>query len=420
MIYLDYAATTPIDSKVLRKILPYLKEDYGNPSSIHILGQKALIAIDKAREEIAKFLSCSSEEIIFTGSATEANNLAIKGIIEGLGLRINRSAPCNCSAIKQASSFKSHIIVSQIEHHAVLEPCHQLEKKGLAEVTYLPVNKEGLISVSALEKAIKPNTVLISIMYANNEIGTIQPIAEMANVIRHFRNSESQIPKPKQYPISNAQYPIFHTDAVQAINYLDCDVKKLEIDLLTLSAHKIYGPKGVGALFVKKGTEISAQILGGGHEFDLRSGTENVAGIVGLGEAIKEIKNQRLKIKDLEKLRNKLIDGILKNIPGSKLNGSRKNRLPNNANLTFEGAEGEALVIALDQEGICASTGSSCSSRSLEPSHVLLALGLSYGQAHGSLRLTLGRYTTEKEIGKVLRVLPKIVERLRKISGYRI
>ena len=386
-IYLDYAATTPLDPKVLEAMLPYLKEEYGNPSSIHSLGQRALLAIDKAREEVAEFLNCQAEEIIFTGSATEANNLAIKGVIQNLKSEIGNAKP--------------HIITSQIEHHAILEPCHQLEKKGLAEVTYLPVNKEGIVSVSEVKKAIKKNTVLISIMYANNEIGTVQPIAEIGKLLKSI--------KSKIY---------FHTDAVQAINYLDCDVHKLGIDLLTLSAHKIYGPKGIGALFIRKGTPLEPQILGGGHEFGFRSGTENVAGIVGLGTAVVEVKNQKSKIKNLERLRDKLINEILKNIPGSKLNGSRKNRLPNNANFTFEGVEGEALVIALDQEGICASTGSACSSKSLEPSHVLLALGLSEIGAHGSLRLTLGRYTTEKEIEKILKVLPKIIKRLRKISGY--
>jgi cysteine desulfurase len=257
-------------------------------------------------------------------------------------------------------------------------------------------------------------------MYANNEIGTIQPITEIAKVIRNFRNSKSQIPKPKQIPSTKSQFPIFHTDAVQAVNYLVCDVQKLGVDLLTLSGHKIYGPKGIGALFIKKGIPIEPEILGGGHEFGLRSGTENVAGIVGLGVAIKKVQSSKFKVKSLVKLRDKLIEGILKTVPDSQLNGSREKRLPNNANFSFKGVEGEAIVIALDQEGICVSTGSACSSKSLEPSHVLLALGLSHPEAHGSLRLSLGRYTTEKEIDKVLEVLPKIVERLRKISGYRV
>ncbi|MCD5397034.1 MAG: cysteine desulfurase [Candidatus Pacebacteria bacterium] len=391
-VYLDYAATTPIDPKVLKAMMPYLKDDYGNASSIHALGQKALIAIDRARDQVAEFLNCQAEEIIFTGSATEANNLAIKGIIEGFKL--------------QDSSFKPHIITSQIEHDAVLEPCRQLEKKGV-EVTYLPVNKQGLVSVADIEKAIKPQTILISIMYANNEIGTIEPIAEIGKLIKEI-NSHCQKSKV-----------IFHTDAVQAINYLDCDVQKLGVDLLTLSGHKIYGPKGIGVLFVRKGTTIEPQILGGGHEFGLRSGTENVPGIVGLGQAVVEVRLQQTMLQQtMEKLRDRLINGILKNIPDSQLNGSRTKRLCNNINISFKGVEGEAMVIALDQEGIAVSTGSACSSKSLESSHVLLALGLSHEQTHGSLRITLGKDTTEKEIDKVLKILPKVVQRLRQISGY--
>lgn len=391
-IYLDYAATTPIDPDVLRAMLPYLKEDYGNPSSIHQLGQRALMAIDKAREQVANFLNCQAEEIVFTGSATEADNLAIKGVIEALKFKVKEE--------------KFHIITSSIEHHAVLEPCHQLEKRGLAKVTYLPVNKEGFVAPADVRKAIQENTALVSIMYANNEVGTIQPIAEIGKLIKKINE------KRVKFKI------FFHSDAVQAINYLNSDVQHLGVDLLTLSAHKIYGPKGVGALFVRKGTPLEPLIFGGGHEFGIRSGTENVPGIVGLGKAIEKIKRMRSEGARLEKLRDKLIEGILKNIPDCQLNGSRQKRLPNNVNVSFKGAEGEAMVIALDQEGICVSTGSACSSKSLEPSHVLLALGLSPEQAHGSLRLSLGRFTTEAEIDKVLKTLPPIVARLRKFSGY--
>ena len=376
-IYLDYAATTPIDPKVLRAMTPYLKKEFGNPSSIHNFGQKARTAIDEARQLVANFLGCEAAEIIFTGSATEANNLAI--------LRLVKKG--------------DHIITSQIDHHAVLEPCRALEKRGV-EVTYLPVDKEGLVSVSDVEKAMKPNTVLVSIMYANNEIGTIQPIADIAKVIPSGIH--------------------FHTDAAQAANYLDCNVKKLGVDLLTLSGHKIYGPKGIGALYVRERTQISPLIYGGGHEHGLRSGTENVAGIVGFGQAIKEIQDPKIKIQNIKirQLRDKLIKGVLRLIPDCRLNGTLINRLPNNANFTFKGAEGEALVIALNQKGIAVSTGSACSSKSLESSHVLLALGLSEEEAHGSLRISLGRYTSEKEIEKLLKALPPIVERLRKISGY--
>jgi len=409
-IYLDNAASTPVDGEVLKAMLPYFEREYGNASSVHNFGQKARAAIDRAREQVADFLNCQVSEIIFTGSATEADNLAIFGVVRDF----------------QERRIKPHFITTRIEHDAVLESCKKLEKEGV-EVTYLPVDKEGIVRVSDVKKAIKKNTVLVSVMYANNEIGTVQPIAEIANIIRNFRNSKFQAPNPKQIPNLKSQFPIFHTDAVQAVNYLDCDVKKLGVDLLTLSAHKIYGPKGVGALYVKEGTPILPIIFGGGHEQGLRPGTENTPGIVGLGKAIEKVKSEKTsansvessKIKNLERLRDKLIDGILKRIPDSRLNGSRVNRLPNNANFSFRGAEGESIAISLDREGIAASTGSACSSKSLEPSHVLLALGLSPEEVHGSLRLTLGRYTTEEDINKVLEVLPKIIERLRKLSPFK-
>lgn len=384
-IYLDYAATTPVDPKVLRAMLPYLKKDFGNPSSIYSFGQKALGAVDEARQAVADFLGSEAQEIIFTGSATEANNLAIFG------------------TVKAAKVSKPHIVTSQIEHHAILEPCKILEKQGV-EITYLPVDQTGLVKVADVKKAIKPSTVLVSIMYANNEIGTVQPLAEISKAIKS-KNAKTY----------------FHTDAVQAVNYLECDVKKLGVNLLTLSGHKIYGPKGVGALYVKKGTLIHPLIYGGGHESGWRSGTENVPGIVGLAAAIKEVQEPKIKIQNIKikHSRDKLIKTILKVMPGARLNGSATQRLPNNVNLSFKGAEGEAIVIALDQKGIAVSTGSACSSKTLEPSHVLRALGLSHEEAHGSLRITLGRHTTQKEIEKFLKVLPPIVQRLRKISDYK-
>lgn len=377
-IYLDYAATTPINREVLKAMRPYLKKDFGNPSSIHGFGQKALAAVDGARQKVADFLGCLSQEIVFTGSATEANNLAIFGLVKKGG----------------------HIITSGIEHHALFEPCQVLEKQGV-EVTYLPVDRQGLVKISDVGKAIKQNTVLVSIMYANNEIGTIQPIAEIAKIL-----------KPKIY---------FHTDAVQAVNYLDCGVKKLGVDLLTMSSHKIYGPKGVGVLYVKKGTPLSPLIYGGDQENGLRSGTENVAGIVGLAAAIEGVQDPKIKIQSIKtrQLRDKLIKTVLKFIPDSRLNGSEVSRLSNNINFSFAGAEGEAIVIALDQKGIAVSTGSACSSKTLKPSHVLLALGLSEEQADCSLRISLGRNTTGEEISRFLKVLPGIVGRLRKISGYK-
>ena len=392
-IYLDYAATTPIAPRVLRAMLPFLKENFGNPSSIHYFGQKAQTAIDEAREKVAKFLSCTPEGIIFTGSATEANNLAIRGVTEAVNQNIKKPL---------------HIITSQIEHKAVLETCKDLEKKG-TEVTYLPVDNQGIIKISDLAKKIKENTVLVSIMYANNEIGSVQPIVEIGKLLKNINRIKEK---------SKVQKTYFHTDAVQAVNYLDCNVERLGIDLLTLSGHKIYGPKGVGALYIKKGTPIKAQIFGGGQEQGLRSGTENVAGIAGLAAAIEEARSKKSKARKIKRLRNKLVRGILKTIPDVKINETLEISLPNIANFSFKGAEGEAIVVALDQKGICVSTGSACAAKSLEPSHVLLALGLSEEEAHTSVRFSLGRYTTQREMNKALKILPKVIEKLRKISGY--
>lgn len=381
-IYLDYSATTPLDPNVLRAMLPYLKKEFGNPSSIHRFGQKALSAVDQARESAAKFLGCNSSEIIFTGSASEANNLALFGLLKA----------------------GDHVITTQIEHPAVLGPCQELEKRGV-EATYLPVDEEGLLRASDVAKALRPNTVLVSVMYANNEIGTIQPIAEIGRLLKNLKKRV-----------------FFHTDAVQAANYLDCSVEKLGVDLLTLSSHKIYGPKGVGLLYLKDNINVKPLIYGGGHEQGRRSGTENVAGIVGFGRALEEIKNPRSRIQDIKirQMRDKLIKVLLKSVPGCRLNGSAVKRLPNNVNISFKGVEGEAALIALDQKGVALSTGSACSAKSLQPSHVLLAIGLSHEESHGSLRITLGRYTARQEIEKLLRVLPPVVERLRKMSGYKL
>ncbi|OGZ33022.1 MAG: hypothetical protein A2V69_00195 [Candidatus Portnoybacteria bacterium RBG_13_40_8] len=391
-IYFDYAATTPLDKDVLKKMLPYLKEKYGNPSSIHKFGREASAAIDNARIQVAKFLGCKEAEIIFTGSASESDNLAIRGLIKSL-----RRA--------KGAGEKIHIITSQIEHKAVLETCNDLEKEGI-KVTYLPVGPDGIINIDDLESEITPETDLITIMYANNEIGAIQPIKKIGQIIKKLnQNKEHRI--------------YFHIDAVQAANWLDLNVNELGVDLLTLSGHKIYGPKGVGVLFARENVKISPIITGGAHEFNLRAGTENVAGIVGMGETITKIKNQKSKVKSIEKLRDKLIKGVLTKVKGSKLNGPIKDedKLPNIANFSFEGCEGEALVMYLDQAGIAVSTGSACTSQALTPSHVLIAMGLSDLEAHSSLRVSLGRYTTLAEVNYFLKVLPKTVERLRKISG---
>ncbi|MBU1177675.1 cysteine desulfurase NifS [Patescibacteria group bacterium] len=383
-IYLDHAATTPVDPEVFSAMEPYFTEHYGNPASIHTVGQKAIIAVDEAREQVANFLGCKTSEVIFTSGATESNNFVLKGVSEA------------------SKIDKPHIITSTIEHPCILDTCQHLEKKGV-EVTYLPVDKEGVVNTKSVQEAIKENTILISIMYANNEIGTIQPITEIGEIVKKTNQErKNQL--------------IFHTDAVQAIQYLDCDVKKLGVDLLSLSGHKFYGPKGVGVLFVKEGTLIEKIQHGGHQEYNKRAGTLNVPGIVGLGKAIELAGKNHAQNSQQQKLRDLLINNILKNIPDSHLNGSNKHRLPNNANLRFDRIEGESIMLHLDFEGIAVSTGSACTSGTLEPSHVLLAIGVAKEQAHGSIRFTLGKDTTEDNIKKVLEVLPLIVEKLRKMS----
>ena len=383
-IYLDHAATTPIDSVVFKKMQPYFDIKYGNASSVHKAGDLARQGIDKARKQISDFLNCSPDEIYFTGGATESNNWIIQGIVEKT----------------RESIKKPHIITSVFEHKAILEPIRILEKKGLIESTLILVNHDGLIEIEQIKKAIKKNTILVSIMYANSEIGTIQPIKQIGELIKKIN--------PKI---------LFHTDAVQAVNYLDCNVNNLNVDALSLSGHKIYGPKGIGALYFKKGTLINSFIHGGGQERGMRAGTENVPGIVGLGEAISLVAKKQKDNNKIKKLRNKLITGIIRDIPDVELNGSLEYRLPNNLNISFKGVEGEGILIDLSEKGIYVSTGSACASHSLSPSYVLLALGLSHEQAHASIRFTLGRQTKESDIDYVLEVLIKVIKRLRKISG---
>ena len=375
-VYMDHAATTPMDKEVFEAMKPYFLEKYGNASSLHSFGMEAKEALEKSRERVANLIGASVDEIIFTGGGTESDNLAIKGIAFRAG--------------------KGHIITSSIEHPAVLETCKFLEKKGF-RVTYLPVDKYGIINPEDVENAIEKDTILITIMHANNEIGTIEPIEEIGKIA-----SENNIP--------------FHTDAVQSVGKLPIDVKKINVDLLSISAHKIYGPKGVGALYVKKGTKIDAIIHGGGHERGLRSSTENIPGIVGLAKAC-SLAGERMEVdgKKMKRLRDMLIKGVLE-IEESHLNGHPEKRLPNNAHFYFKGIEGESLILMLDDAGIAASTGSACSSKKLMPSHVLLAIGLRPEDAHGSLRLTLGRENSKEEVEYVLETLPKIVKKLREIS----
>lgn len=381
MIYLDYNATTPADPRVLAKMLPYLKDIYSNPSSVYRFAQESRRAVEEARENLARLLSAENNEIIFTSGGTEADNTAIKGI-----------------ALTKRDKGK-HIITSKIEHHAVLHTCGALEEQGF-EVTYLGVDESGRISLEELKKSIRGDTILVSIMHANNEVGTIQPIKEIADICR-------------------SRGVCFHSDAVQSVGKVDVDVKALGLDLLSLSGHKFYGPKGVGALYVRGGIKFTPLFHGGGHERGRRSGTENVAGIVGLGEAARIAKVEIVKeAKRIRPLRDKLEAGILRSIPEVKVNGDPENRMFNTTNVCIKYIEGESILINLDFEGICASSGSACTSGSLEPSHVLLAMGIPAEFAHGSLRMSLGRHTSEKEIDKVLAILPPIVERLRKMSPF--
>ncbi|NLY92138.1 MAG: cysteine desulfurase NifS [Firmicutes bacterium] len=379
MIYLDHAATTPVKPEVLKEMLPYFTEEYGNPSSVYRLAQRNKKAIDDARAVVAKNLGAQPNEIFFTSGGTEADNWAIKGMAEALKEKGN------------------HIITTNIEHHAVLHTCQYLEKHGF-EVTYLPVNPDGLITPEQVEAAIRPETILISIMYANNEIGTIMPISEIGAVA-------------KRHGV------VFHTDAVQAVGHLPIDVKAQNIDLLSLSGHKFYGPKGIGALYVRRGLKLPSFLHGGGQERGRRAGTENVPGIVGLAKAIdRAYQDLAAKNAKIKALRDYLIDGIYERIPYCRLNGHRERRLPNNANFSFEFVEGESLLLLLDMEGIAASSGSACTSGSLDPSHVLLALGLPHELAHGSVRFTLGEDNTKEEIDLVLAKLPAFVERMRAMS----
>jgi cysteine desulfurase len=394
-IYLDYAATTPVDSRVLRAMMPYLKDKFGNPSSLHSWGREARVAVEESRKKLAKFLGASLEEIVFTSCATESINLSHKGLIKSIFRRLKQ--------VKKPP----HIITSAIEHKAVLESCQSMERIGVAKVTYLPVDKNGLVKLSEIEKAIRPETCLVSIMYVNNEIGTIESIAEIGKLIKKYN----------QYSRKNREIKIyFHTDATQAIQYLNCDVDTLGVDLLSLTGHKFYAPKGVGALYLRKGTPISPWQSGGGQESGLRGGTENVAPIVGLCRALELVKREKQKTrKSVSKLRNQLIRGVLQ-IPRTRLTGHPSRRAPHIASFVIQGAEGEAMLLHLDAAGIAASSGSACTSGNLEPSHVLLAMGISPELAHGSLRFSLGKQTTQAEIEYVIKVLPGIVEKLRKMA----
>lgn len=378
-VYLDHAATTYVKKEVLDEMMPFFYESFGNPSSVYSLGQENKKAVELAKERIAKAIGANSNEIYFTSGGCEADNWVIKGIASANRDRGN------------------HIITTSIEHPAIINSCKYLEKNGF-EVTFLGVDENGQVRLDELENAIKDNTVLISVMFANNEIGTIQPIREIAE-IAHKHNV------------------YLHTDAVQAVGSIKLDVKDLGVDMLSMSGHKFYGPKGIGALYIKKGTKIDSLIHGGGQEQGKRAGTENVPSIVGMGKAIEMIyDNFDENNEKIIRLREKLINGVLNTIPHVRLNGHRTSRLPGNTNFSFSFIEGEALLLMLNMKGVSGSSGSACSSGSLDPSHVLLAIGLDHGTAHGSLRLSLGSENTEEDIDYVLDILPGIVERLREMS----
>ena len=381
VIYADNAATTAMSDKAIGAMLPYLKEVYGNPSSLYSAGQVAKEALEEARAKIAKYLNAEPREIYFTSGGSEADNQALRSL-----------------ALNGERKSKKHIISTAFEHHAVLHVLKKLEKEGF-EVTYLDVHENGLVTAEQVEKAIRPDTAFVTVMYANNEVGTIQPVREIGEVCKRFN-----VP--------------FHTDAVQAVGHIPVDVKADNIDLLSLSAHKFHGPKGVGALYCRRGIPLVTLIEGGAQESGRRAGTENVGGIVSMSVALGEAcENMSANTEKLIKLRDKLIDGLTK-IPHSKLNGDRNARLPSNVNISFEGVEGESLILDLNQRGICVSSGSACTTASLEPSHVLLALGLPHEVAHGSLRLSLSEYNTEEEIDYILGEVPKVIEIWRERSPF--
>ena len=387
-IYLDNAATTPLDKSILEKMLPYFSEKYGNPSSLHQKGREAKEALDVSRQAVAKVLNAEAEEIIFTASGTESDNLALLGIA------------------KAYRSFGNHIIISKIEHKAVLESAKKLEEEGF-EVTYVNVDGDGIVNIKEFKKALKKETILISIMYANNEVGTIQPLQKIAKIILNHREQNER-----------SVIPFFHTDACQAVGSCVVDVKQLGVDLLTCNSSKIYGPKGIACLYRKNGIKLNQQVVGGEQEWGLRAGSEAVPLIVGFAESMVLAEKNRVKeSKRLTELRNYFISQLFKAIPISKLNGHSQMRLPNNVNISIPEIEGESIVLMLDKYGIYTSTGSACAARDLNPSHVLLAIGLSPEEAHGTVRFTMGKYTTKEDLEFVVKVMPDIVWKLQRISS---
>lgn len=390
-IYLDNAATTAVDPTVFKIMKPYFLTKYGNASEFHALGQEARLGIEASRQKIASFLGADPSEIIFTCSATESINFSHKGLIEAL-------------ILKAQETFKPHIITSAVEHKAVLETCKHLENLDVVNVTYLSVDRFGQVNINDIKQAIKPETVLISIMYVNNEVGTIQPIIEIAALLKTINEKRIE---------ENGQRIYFHTDATQAIQSLDCNVDRLGLDILSFTGHKIYAPKGIGALYIRKGTPLRRQMDGGDQEGKLRAGTENVPYIVGLGQAVELI--SKTKTEKTGKLQEKLIAGVLK-IPGVVLTGHPKNRVPHIASFIVSGVEGESIVLLLSDKKITASTGSACNASDLQPSHVLSAMGYPPEKSHGSLRFSLGKDTKEEDINYVIKILTEIIEKLRRMA----
>jgi len=387
-IYLDNAAATPVDKRVEKTMRPYSHNEFGNPSALYKEGVVAKEAVECARSDVAELLGAHSDEIIFTSSGTESDNLAIFGVIKALGNPMSKLG-------------KLHVVTSVIEHPAVLEVCEAFERDGIADITYVGVDKQGLVNPKEVKEALRPETVLVSIMYANNEIGTIQPIRDIAKTIRAHRKQHDSV------------YPYFHTDACQATNYLDMNVVRLGVDLLTINGSKIYGPKGVGALYVKRGTQILPMIYGGGQEFGMRSGTENVPAIVGFAEAVRITDEMRKKeVLRLTEVRDCFIKELLKKTPGSILNGDKEKRLPNNINISISNINSEQLVIELDAKGVAASAQSACKSRDYQSSYVIMAMGRKSLQNEGSVRFSLGRNTKKKDIDYVLKILPEIVRKI--------
>ena len=426
MIYLDHSATTPLDKRVYNKMKPYFTDDFGNASSIHSYGQKANNALESARGQVADFVGGNSNEIIFTSGATESDNLAVFGVAEKLR--------------KDGQDLKDlHFITTSVEHPAVEEPFLKLKEQG-AQVTFLPVQSNGVIDLEEIKSAIQDNTVLISIVYVNSEVGAKQPVKEIGKIIKEERRRRSEdkareevVPRGRatsdgrgatsmsedwtKNQVENILPLVYHTDAVQAANFFDCNVDELGVDLMSLSGHKVYGPKGVGALYVRSGTKLIGQQIGGHQENNLRSGTYNIPGVVGIGEALElTVKERDENNKHLEKLQRKLIEGIQEKIPQAYLSTDTKVSTPSHIHFSFPGAEGEAVLLELDMDGVCVSTGSACASTSLKSSSTLLAMGVPKEVTHGAIRMTLGKNNTEEDVNKVLKILPKVIAKYRAMS----